>query len=64
MNRAMSGAGDFRQMLVEAVGERYQDVTLELMEPVRPRLGKINNKYRTEITVKCRNNKRFRELIA
>lgn len=64
LNRSMSGAGDFRQMLVEAVGERYQDVTLELMEPVRPRLGKINNKYRTEITVKCRNNKRFRELIA
>ncbi|MBQ3889438.1 MAG: primosomal protein N', partial [Clostridia bacterium] len=64
LNRSMSGAGDFRQMLVDAVGERYRDVTLELLEPVRPRLGKINNKYRIELTIKCRNNKRFRELIA
>ncbi|MBQ7115885.1 MAG: primosomal protein N' [Clostridia bacterium] len=63
-NQSVAGAKKFFEMVKEAVTTEYSDVRLNILGPIQPRVSKINNKYRNVITIKCKNNKRFREMMA
>ncbi len=63
-NQSVSGAKTFFEMIKEAVTGEFSDVKINLLGPLQPRVSKINNKYRNVITIKCKNNKRFREMMS
>lgn len=63
-NKSLGGANMFFQMLKEAVTVGYTDVKINVLGPIQPRVNKISNKYRHVLTIKCKNNKRFREMMA
>ena len=52
------------EMIKNAVTGEFSDVKINLLGPLQPRVSKISNKYRNIITIKCKNNKRFREMMA
>ncbi len=54
----------FFDMLKNAVTTDYGDVKINVLGPIQPRVCKISNKYRYVITVKCKNNKRFRQMMS
>lgn len=57
-------ANRFLEMIKSAVGEEFSDVKLNVLGPLQPKVSKINNKYRFILTIKCKNNKRFRSMIS
>ncbi len=59
-----TSASRFLEQIKSAVGEEYSDVKLNVLGPLQPKVAKINNKYRNVITIKCKNNKRFRSMIS
>ena len=63
-NKSINGANLFFQMLKDAVTGEYEDVKINVLGPIQPRVNKISNKYRNILTIKCKNNKRFREMIS
>jgi primosomal protein N' (replication factor Y) len=63
-NKSYRCAHNFFEMLKDAVSEEYSDVKINVLGPIQPRVNKISNKYRNIITIKCKNNKRFREMMA
>ncbi len=63
-NQSLNSAKVFFDMLKEAVTTDYSDVKLNVLGPIQPRVSKISNKYRNVITIKCKNNKRFREMMS
>lgn len=44
--------------------EQYSDLKIIVLGPVAPRISKVGGKFRSRIIIKCRNDKRFREMIA
>ncbi len=62
--QAFLGAKLFFDMVKEAVSADYADVKVNVLGPIQPRVSKISNKYRYILTVKCKNNKRFRSMIS
>ncbi len=62
--QAFSGSKQFFDMIKEAVSEDFVDVKVNVLGPIQPRVSKISNKYRYVLTVKCKNNKRFRNMIS
>ncbi len=63
-NKSIGGANTFFQMLKGAVTNEYSDVKINVLGPIQPRVNKISNKYRHVLTIKCKNNKRFREMMS
>lgn len=63
-NKAYQCAKLFFDMLKNAVTTDYGDVKINILGPIQPRISKISNKYRYVITVKCKNNKRFRQMVS
>ena len=63
-NQSVAGAKLFFEMIKNAVTGEFSDVKINLLGPLQPRVSKINNKYRNVITIKCKNNKRFREMMS
>lgn len=63
-NKSINGANTFFQMLKDAVTSEYKDVKINVLGPIQPRVNKISNKYRNVLTIKCKNNKRFREMMS
>ena len=63
-NKSFQCAKAFFDLLKNAVTEEYNDVKINVMGPVQPRVSKISNKYRNIITIKCKNNKRFRKMMS
>ena len=59
-----ASANRFFEALKNAVLTDYSDVKVSILGPLQPKVSKINNKHRHIITVKCKNNKRFREMIS
>jgi primosomal protein N' (replication factor Y) len=62
--RCSASANRFLELLKLAVTSEYNDVKVNVLGPLQPKVAKINNKYRNVITIKCRNNKRFRAMIS
>ncbi len=47
----------------ENLDGEYNDVKMIILGPTTAAMPKVNNRYRYRMTVKCKNNKRFRELL-
>ncbi len=63
-NVSFQSAKHFFEMIKKAISDKYGDVTVNVLGPTQPRVSKISNKYRNVLTIKCKNNKRFREMIS
>ncbi|MBQ5968890.1 MAG: primosomal protein N' [Clostridia bacterium] len=50
------------QLKALAAGE-YADQKLIVLPVMPPRIGKVNNRFRFRIIIKCKNTRRFREMI-
>ena len=50
--------------MMKAIRTAYNDLPLKVIGPVPSAIAKLNNKYRFKIVLKCKNNKRFREMIS
>ncbi len=61
---SVSSSNLFFDMLKTAATNEFKDVKVNLMGPMQPRVSKISNKYRNVIIIKCKNNKRFREMMS
>ena len=62
--KAMNASRDFLLELKKATADEYKDVKIIVLGPMPPRLSKLNNKYRYRIIIKCKNNKRFRNMLS
>ncbi len=62
--KSFHGAKVFSDMIIQSVSGEFGDVKINLLGPLQPRISKISNKYRNIITIKCKNNKRFREMLS
>lgn len=47
----------------EMINNDYKDVKLIILGPSPSGIARVNNKYRFRMIIKCRNNKRFREML-
>ncbi len=54
----------FMNLLKEAVEKEYKDVKIIVLGPMPERVYKVANKYRFRIIIKCKNNRRFREMLS
>lgn len=44
--------------------EEYSDLKIIVLGPVAPRISKVGGKFRSRIIIKCRNDRKFREMIS
>lgn len=63
-SKCAMAANHFLETIKNAVTNEYSDVKVNVLGPMQPKVAKINNKYRNVITIKCKNNKRFRNMIS
>jgi len=47
----------------EKIEGEYNDIKLIILGPTASSVPKVNNKYRFKILIKCKNNKRFRDMV-
>ena len=57
-------AKKFSRSMMKIIRTTYNDLPLKVIGPVPSAIAKLNNKYRFKIVLKCKNNKRFREMIS
>ncbi|HCR43818.1 MAG TPA: hypothetical protein DIV41_04480 [Ruminococcaceae bacterium] len=60
----MKASESFLQMLSSTAKVEYGDQPLRVLNPSPALVGKISNKYRYKLIIKCRDNKRFREMMS
>lgn len=59
-----TSANDFLGTLIKMHAEQYSDLKIIVLGPVAPRVSKVGGKFRSRIIIKCRNDRRFREMIS
>ncbi len=47
----------------EMINGEYNDVKVIILGPSPSTIGKVNNRYRYRMIIKCKNNKRFRQML-
>lgn len=57
-------AKNFFKLFKEKLLEKYNDEKVVVLGPVAPKIGKISNKYRQRLIIKCKNSVRFRSLVS
>ena len=57
-------SANFLDALKKLHSECYNDLKIIVLGPVSPRISKVGGKFRSRIIIKCRNEKRFREMIS
>lgn len=62
--KALNASRDFLSALKNVTADEYKDVKIIVLGPMPPRLSKLNNKFRYRIIIKCKNNKRFRNMLS
>lgn len=62
--KALNASRDFLAALKGTTAEEYSDVKIIVLGPMPPRVSKMNNKFRYRIIIKCKNNKRFRNMLS
>ncbi len=60
---AQSAINGIFDKIREMISTEYKDVKLIILGPTASAIAKINNRYRFRMMIKCKNNKRFRELL-
>lgn len=59
------GAADiFLELLKEKLKGEYKDQKVIVLGPMAPKIARMSNKYRFHLIIKCKNSKRFREMIS
>ena len=61
---AEQAAGAFTDLLTCRLSEQYRDMPVRLLGPAPAAVFKVSNKYRYKLIIKCRNDARFREMLA
>ena len=62
--QAQKASNVFINILKENINKLSFDFPLRVLGPSQFSIGKINNRYRYRIIIKCKNEKHFRELIS
>lgn len=60
---ALSTINEIFANIKTAVDNEYDDVRLIILGPCVATVPKVNNKYRFRMIIKCKNNKRFRDML-
>lgn len=62
--RVQHAAQAFLQLLCALAQREYADLPLRALRPTQARIAKVSNKYRYQLLIKCKNNSRFRQMLA
>ena len=63
-NEVMMAAQQLRTMVEEIKSEKFSGVEMILFGPFEAGIYKLNNIFRLKLVIKCKNNKRTRELLS
>lgn len=55
---------DFMQKLRQVAQKDYPEQPLRVLNPSPALIGRMNNKYRYKLLIKCRNSRRLRKMIS
>jgi primosomal protein N' (replication factor Y) len=62
--KVRAASGDFFTLLCKTAREKYGDQPLRVLSPSPALIGRVSNRYRYKLIVKCRDNKRIRQMIS
>lgn len=62
-NKVKMACVSFLNLLKDACEAQYNDLSLIVLGPTPPKVSKINDKYRFRLIIKCKNSKRFRQML-
>mgnify|MGYP001032249139 CR=1 FL=1 len=63
-NKTLAAAEYFWNLLKQSLTAEFPDLPIRVMGPVESTVLKVNNQFRYKIILKCRNSKRFREMMS
>lgn len=63
-NQTCAAAQEFLNIFKKLHMSEFSDLNIIVLGPVMPRIMKIGGKFRYRIIIKCRNTKKFRELVS
>lgn len=55
---------NFFSHIRQEISNNYRDIPIRILKPIEAMVKKISGKYRYKIVIKCRNNKKFREMLS
>ncbi len=55
---------NFFSHMRQEISNNYRDIPIRILKPIEAMVKKISGKYRYKIVIKCRNNKKFREMLS
>ena len=59
-----TAAKSFFENIKKLHKEEYRDLDIILLSPIAARVSRVAGKYRYRVIIKCKNTKRFRELVS
>ena len=62
--RVRAASENFFQLLCRTAREKYGEQPLRVLRPSPALVGRVSNRYRYKLILKCRNNERFRRMIS
>lgn len=62
--KVRSASVNFMQKLRDTAQKEYSDQPMRVLNPSPALIGRVSNKYRYKLLVKCRNSKKLREMIS
>ena len=62
-NLALQGINEIFEAIKKNISGEYNDVKVIILGPCAAAVPKINGKYRYRMIIKCKNNKRFRQML-
>jgi primosomal protein N' (replication factor Y) len=62
--RVCGASRAFLSLLRTMAQKEYADLPLRVLDPSPALVSKVSNKYRYKLIIKCRNNKRLREMLS
>ncbi len=63
-NEVINASNEIVRIIQKQIQEQGIKIPLRVLGPVKCSIGKINNKFRYRIIIKCKNNSDFRKLIS
>lgn len=62
--RVRAASEEFFQLLCKMAQKKYSDQPLRVLNPTPALIGRVSNRYRYKLIVKCRDNKRIRQMVS
>ena len=62
--KTVKASNAFVEKLTHTLNSEYRDIPIRVLGPSPAKISKVNNKYRYKILLKCRNDSRFRSMLA